>query len=291
MAALHALQRKARGHHPGRAGACSTAPAIAIEQLPAFAVKAVDTTAAGDIFHGAFAYGVLQGLSDQETLRLAAATAALVRDGARRPHVDSRPGPGRGAVAPWSMRRSFAGGRLCVVGNICRDVKIAPIAPDERLFPRRRNADASSSSKPSAAAGPIVRWSAAGLGAEVRFAGKVGDDALGTRLEAALLARGVRSFVRRDPADANRQFGGAELLERLPAFHQLPAEQRHVLFRGHRSGGLGRRRAPASGRRLVFRADAWAGAMPSSCRPPATGGWHVARSELGPALGIRLRGS
>jgi sugar/nucleoside kinase (ribokinase family) len=48
-----------------------------VEQLPAFPVKAVDTTAAGDIFHGAFAYGVLRGLSDQETLRLAAATAAL----------------------------------------------------------------------------------------------------------------------------------------------------------------------------------------------------------------------
>jgi sugar/nucleoside kinase (ribokinase family) len=48
-----------------------------VEQLPAFAVKAVDTTAAGDIFHGAFAYGVLRGLSYRETLRLAAATAAL----------------------------------------------------------------------------------------------------------------------------------------------------------------------------------------------------------------------
>ena len=48
-----------------------------MEQLPAFPVEAVDTTAAGDIFHGAFAYGVLQGLSNRETLRLAAATAAL----------------------------------------------------------------------------------------------------------------------------------------------------------------------------------------------------------------------
>jgi sugar/nucleoside kinase (ribokinase family) len=48
-----------------------------LEQLPAVPVQAVDTTAAGDIFHGAFAYGVLRGLSDHETLRLAAATAAL----------------------------------------------------------------------------------------------------------------------------------------------------------------------------------------------------------------------
>jgi sugar/nucleoside kinase (ribokinase family) len=47
------------------------------EHLPAFPVKAVDTTAAGDIFHGAFAYGVFAGLPWDETLRLASATAAL----------------------------------------------------------------------------------------------------------------------------------------------------------------------------------------------------------------------
>jgi sugar/nucleoside kinase (ribokinase family) len=40
-------------------------------------VQTVDTTAAGDIFHGAFVYGVLTGLSSEETLRLAAAAAAL----------------------------------------------------------------------------------------------------------------------------------------------------------------------------------------------------------------------
>jgi sugar/nucleoside kinase (ribokinase family) len=47
------------------------------QHLPAFAVKAIDTTAAGDIFHGAFAYGVWKGLPWLETLRLAAAAAAL----------------------------------------------------------------------------------------------------------------------------------------------------------------------------------------------------------------------
>jgi sulfofructose kinase len=45
--------------------------------LPAFAVSAVDTTAAGDIFHGAFAYGVLKGTAWLDALRLSAATAAL----------------------------------------------------------------------------------------------------------------------------------------------------------------------------------------------------------------------
>jgi len=45
--------------------------------LPAFPVQAVDSTAAGDIFHGAFAYGILTGLGWLETLRLASAAAAI----------------------------------------------------------------------------------------------------------------------------------------------------------------------------------------------------------------------
>ncbi len=48
-----------------------------VELLPAFCVQAVDTTGAGDIFHGAFAYGVFRGLPLQETLRLASAAAAI----------------------------------------------------------------------------------------------------------------------------------------------------------------------------------------------------------------------
>ncbi len=48
-----------------------------VERHPAFPAKAIDTTAAGDVFHGAFAYGVLMGLPDAQRLRLAAAAAAL----------------------------------------------------------------------------------------------------------------------------------------------------------------------------------------------------------------------
>lgn len=46
-------------------------------QVSACAVSAVDTTGAGDIFHGAFAYGVLRGRSLEVTLRLATVAAGL----------------------------------------------------------------------------------------------------------------------------------------------------------------------------------------------------------------------
>jgi sulfofructose kinase len=48
-----------------------------LRQVAACAVQAIDTTGAGDIFHGAFAYGVLRGLSLEETLRLATIAAGL----------------------------------------------------------------------------------------------------------------------------------------------------------------------------------------------------------------------
>jgi len=44
---------------------------------PAFVVNCVDTTGAGDVFHGAFCYSVLQGMSMRETLEFSNAMAAL----------------------------------------------------------------------------------------------------------------------------------------------------------------------------------------------------------------------
>jgi sugar/nucleoside kinase (ribokinase family) len=92
----------------------------------------------------------------------------------------------------------FRDGRLCVVGNICRDVKIAPIAPDDRLF-HDGETPTQFIVETIGGGGANSALSAAGLGADVRFSGKLGTDALGTRLETALLARGIKSFVRRDP--------------------------------------------------------------------------------------------
>jgi sulfofructose kinase len=44
---------------------------------PAFVVNCVDTTGAGDVFHGAFCYSVLQGMPMRDTLDFANAMAAL----------------------------------------------------------------------------------------------------------------------------------------------------------------------------------------------------------------------
>jgi sulfofructose kinase len=46
-------------------------------QCPAFRVKAVDTTGAGDIFHGAFLYGLVQGWTIEAILEFSCAAAAL----------------------------------------------------------------------------------------------------------------------------------------------------------------------------------------------------------------------
>lgn len=47
------------------------------EHLPAFPAATVDTTAAGDIFHGAFAYAILQKAALRDALRFASMAAAL----------------------------------------------------------------------------------------------------------------------------------------------------------------------------------------------------------------------
>jgi sugar/nucleoside kinase (ribokinase family) len=44
---------------------------------PGFRVNAVDTTGAGDIFHGAFLYGLVRGWGVEEILEFACAAAAL----------------------------------------------------------------------------------------------------------------------------------------------------------------------------------------------------------------------
>jgi sulfofructose kinase len=48
-----------------------------VRNLPVFPIDAVDTLAAGDVFHGAFALALAEGLGEAEALRFAAAAAAI----------------------------------------------------------------------------------------------------------------------------------------------------------------------------------------------------------------------
>lgn len=45
--------------------------------IPAFPVAAVDTTGAGDVFHGGYIFGLLQGMNLADTIRYASAAAAM----------------------------------------------------------------------------------------------------------------------------------------------------------------------------------------------------------------------
>src|SRR5258705_8950648 len=45
--------------------------------VPAFVVNCVDTTGAGDVFHGAFCYAVLQGMAIADALEFSNAMAAV----------------------------------------------------------------------------------------------------------------------------------------------------------------------------------------------------------------------
>ena len=93
----------------------------------------------------------------------------------------------------------FVGARLGVIGSVCRDVKTAPLVPGPHLL-RDGETPTDFIVETLGGGGANSAAMAAGLGADVSFAGKVGMDALGDRLEAALKRAGVRTFLRRDPA-------------------------------------------------------------------------------------------
>jgi len=54
-----------------------------VHYSPAFVVNCVDTTGAGDVFHGGFCYAVLEGMSMPDALDFSNAMAALSRASSR----------------------------------------------------------------------------------------------------------------------------------------------------------------------------------------------------------------
>jgi sugar/nucleoside kinase (ribokinase family) len=96
---------------------------------------------------------------------------------------------------------AFRGSSLCVVGNINRDIKTAPLRAGDRLF-RDGETSVSAVRETMGGGGANSACIAAALGARVAFLGKVGTDALGERLEETLRRRGVAPFLAKDRAVA-----------------------------------------------------------------------------------------
>lgn len=84
----------------------------------------------------------------------------------------------------------FRATNLCVVGNINRDIKTSPIAPGHYLF-EDGETSVGSITETVGGGGTNSALAAASLGAQVAFLGKVGADALGSRLEQCLRSHGV----------------------------------------------------------------------------------------------------
>jgi sugar/nucleoside kinase (ribokinase family) len=91
----------------------------------------------------------------------------------------------------------FRSGSLCVVGNINRDIKTAPLAPGEHLF-HDGETSVSSIVETVGGGGANSAFAATALGAKVAFVGKVGVDELGKRLEQTLIRSGIESHLVRN---------------------------------------------------------------------------------------------
>lgn len=78
-----ALQRIAQRHQAwccvtlGAEGVLIASPGAALQHVPACKITAVDTLGAGDVWHGAFALALAEGLDELAAVRAASATAAL----------------------------------------------------------------------------------------------------------------------------------------------------------------------------------------------------------------------
>jgi sugar/nucleoside kinase (ribokinase family) len=90
----------------------------------------------------------------------------------------------------------FKESRLCVVGNLNRDLKAAPIDPEPTLF-NDGETSVAWIVETTGGGGANCACAAAYLGAKVGFMGRVGRDALGERLEAVLKRKGIVTYLRR----------------------------------------------------------------------------------------------
>jgi sugar/nucleoside kinase (ribokinase family) len=92
----------------------------------------------------------------------------------------------------------FSGARLCVVGNINRDIKTSSLLPGDYLF-RDGETSVAGLSETLGGGGANSAAIAAALGASSVFIGQVGADALGLRLERTLQAHRVSCRLTKVP--------------------------------------------------------------------------------------------
>jgi sugar/nucleoside kinase (ribokinase family) len=97
---------------------------------------------------------------------------------------------------------AFRDSSLCVVGNINRDVKTAPLAAGEHLF-RDGETAVRAIVETIGGGGANSAFAAASLGARVTFLGKIGADGLGGRIERTLQRHGIDARLARDAAHAS----------------------------------------------------------------------------------------
>jgi sugar/nucleoside kinase (ribokinase family) len=96
---------------------------------------------------------------------------------------------------------AFRNVKLCIVGNINRDVKTAPFTAGDYLF-KDGETSLSSIHESIGGGGANSAAAAAALGAHCDFVGQIGDDAIGTRLQQALERAGVTCHLYRDAGAA-----------------------------------------------------------------------------------------
>lgn len=95
----------------------------------------------------------------------------------------------------------FAGSSLCVVGNVNRDFKTSPIPAGPHLL-HDGETPVAAMVETLGGGGANSALAAASLGAQVTFAGKVGVDALGRRLERTLVRQGIGVHLAKDSTHA-----------------------------------------------------------------------------------------
>ncbi|EIR4567480.1 sugar kinase [Salmonella enterica] len=97
--ALKKAQMLTNGHVYVTRGSegCNCLEKAAVRHQPGFTVEVVDTTGAGDVFHGALAFGLASGYAIEEAVRFASGVAAL---------KCTRPG-GRAGIPDCEQTRSF----------------------------------------------------------------------------------------------------------------------------------------------------------------------------------------